>query len=492
MITKTIFSNLVESLSVFFYLKRKLMLVSLLLLCILIGQAQNLVVNSFRMDGSDQTANVEGTMVIDQNGNKCALVKVKSSLLGLSFDVGSLGVVQTIQKAGEMWLYVPEGVKRITISHESYGVLRDYDLGQSLKRATTYVMELAADRNQLPVKPEQSSQYVVFQVIPSNAVIELNGEIIKNESGVAAKLMDFGSYDYCVSAPGYSPERGKVLVNDPQNKHVLSINLKTASEEESLLGSMDVSVTPNLESNPSRFDVVVNGISLTMILVEGGAFLQGESNSSHPVYVPSFYLSETEITQELWETIMGSNPSENKSGLKNPVECVSWNDCQRFIEKLSTILGIQFRLPSDVEWEYAARGGNKSENYRFSGSNNIAEVAWYDKNAYHINIYDYHQKHGLDPSLSVKNRMGIGPRNVKKKKPNELGFYDMTGNVWEWCKDYINQISQEDASKKVRVYALRGGGWDSEVEISSVYFRIFLSPELYGENIGFRLALNKL
>ena len=228
-----------------------------------------------------------------------------------------------------------------------------------------------------------------------------------------------------------------------------------------------------------------------MILVEGGTFEKGESNSSHQVFVPSFYLSETEITQEMWETIMGSNPAENKAGPMNPVECVSWNDCQKYIEKLSNYLGKQFRLPSDVEWEYAARGGNKSKNFRYSGSNNIAEVAWYDQNAYHINVYDHINKHGVNSSLKMKNMLGIGPRNVKKKKPNELGFYDMTGNVWEWCRDYINHISQEDPTKKERVYALRGGGWDSEAEISTVSTRIFLAPELFSENIGFRIAFNR-
>ena len=138
----------------------------LLLLCVLMVQAQSLAVQSFRLDQTDLTANTAGTIVLDQNGQKCALVKVETTQTGFAFDAGSLGVVKTEQKVGEIWVYVPEGVKRLTISHQQLGVLRDYDLGQTLKRAKTYILKLASGEVQTIIKQSRTSQYVVFQVQP--------------------------------------------------------------------------------------------------------------------------------------------------------------------------------------------------------------------------------------------------------------------------------------------------------------------------------------
>jgi len=198
----------------------------LLFLCVHLAQAQNLAVQNFRMDEADMTANTHGTTVIDQNGQKCALIKMITTQTGFTFDAGSLGIVKTEQKVGEVWIYVPEGVKRLTISHPQLGQLRDYDLGQTLKRARTYVLYLTAGEVQTTVKQARTSQYVIFQMSPPTAVAMINGEMLQTVDGMASKMMKFGTYDYHVQAPDYLPEIGKVTVNDPKQKHIVNVSLK--------------------------------------------------------------------------------------------------------------------------------------------------------------------------------------------------------------------------------------------------------------------------
>ena len=145
---------------------KRLSFILVLLLCITVMQAQSLSVQSFRLDEADLTANTAGTMVMDQNGQKCALIKVETTLTGFSFDAGSLGVVKTEQKVGETWVYVPEGVKRLSIFHDGYMPLRDYDLGMTLRRARTYVLTLTADVLKSAEEAAPTSQFVIFQLIP--------------------------------------------------------------------------------------------------------------------------------------------------------------------------------------------------------------------------------------------------------------------------------------------------------------------------------------
>ncbi len=171
---------------------------------------------------------------------------------------------------------------------------------------------------------------------------------------------------------------------------------------------------------------IVNGVPFTMIYVEGGTFMMGtqeewcEGNAhehpSHSVTLDSFFIAETEVTQELWEVVMGSNPSSTKS-IHHPVESVTWEDCQEFIRKLNSQTGKTFRLPTEAEWEYAARGGCKSKGYLFSGSDNLNEVGWYWGN------------------------IDLTTEDVATKMPNELDIYDMSGNVFEWCQDWFGDYN---------------------------------------------------
>ena len=182
--------------------------------------------------------------------------------------------------------------------------------------------------------------------------------------------------------------------------------------------------------------ITVKNTSFTMKYVKGGTYMMGYTSEqvhgvanekpAHKVTVSDFYIGETEVTQELWLAVMDSAPSTNggwteEFGLGDdyPAYRVSWNDALKFIKKLNEMTGKTFRLPTEAEWEYAARGGYKSGGYRYSGSNNIAEVSWYDGNSAEM----------------------VHP--VKLKKPNELGLYDMSGNVWEWCQDWYETYSSE-------------------------------------------------
>ena len=161
---------------------------------------------------------------------------------------------------------------------------------------------------------------------------------------------------------------------------------------------------------------LIDGIPFTMVNVEGGTFMMGHEGVSvampiHQVTVSDYSIGETEVTQGLWQAVMGSNPSYFQSSIDLPVENMNWYDCQAFASKLSELTGMYFRLPTEAEWEFAARGGNKSQGYTYPGSNNVAEVAWYYNNS------------------------GNKTHVVATKAPNELGLYDMSGNVWEWCQD---------------------------------------------------------
>lgn len=431
--------------------------------CVIVMQAQNLAVQSFRMDETDLTANTAGTTVIDQNGNKCALIKVETTLKGFTFDAGTLGVVKTENHVGEVWVYVPEGVKRLSIFHEDYMPIRDYDLGMMLRRARTYVLRLSASQQQA-AEEAPTSQFVIFQVSPANATIELNGEILPVHNGSATKMMPFGSYDYRVQAPDYMPQTGKVVVDDPQQPHVVSALLRREGEDRL---------------------VTVGSVTFTMIPVKGGTFQMGATKEQtgearkdekpvHTVTLDNFQIGETEVSQALWREVMGSNPSTYK-GNDLPVTNITWEDCQEFIKKLNERTGKQFRLPTEAEWEFAARGGTASKGYMFSGSDEVRSVAW----------------HNRDSNRDRHN----GPYAIKSKDPNELGIYDMSGNVNEWCQDWFGDYTadpqtnpQGPATGKEHVY--RGGSWWYYGMSCRVSRRNSGVKDVRGV-IGLRLAMSK-
>ena len=246
------------------------------------------------------------------------------------------------------------------------------------------------------------------------------------------------------------------------------------------ISQTDINRTVGCRFGAARETIKVKGVSFDMIMVEGGTFTMGatseqgndafdDENPAHQVTLSDYYIGETEVTQALWQAVMGSNPSSIK-GNSNPVEFVFWNDCQKFIRKLNSLTGRTFRLPTEAEWEFAARGGNESKGYKYSGSNSIDNVAWYDGNS------------------SSKTHA------VKTKSPNELGIYDMSGNVYEWCQDWYGSYSSNaqtnpkgpsNGSDRV----LRGGSWDYNARHCRVSDHNHCSPRYSSSNYGLRLVL---
>ena len=227
------------------------------------------------------------------------------------------------------------------------------------------------------------------------------------------------------------------------------------------------------------------GVELKLLKVDAGSFIMGSNDgdedekSVHKVTLTKdFWLGETEVTQAQYEAVMGVNPSYFRKGGKCPVEQVSWNDAMEFCKKLTEqerkagrlLSGYEYTLPTEAQWEYAARGGNMPKGYQYSGSDNLDEVGRYGDSSCH------------------------STHPVGGKKPNELGLYDMSGNVWEWCRDwsgdYPNVAVTDSAGLSdgsYRVY--RGGGWNSSAADCRSANRSYCSPGNCGNDLGFRLAL---
>ncbi|MBQ7683606.1 MAG: formylglycine-generating enzyme family protein, partial [Bacteroidaceae bacterium] len=216
-----------------------------------------------------------------------------------------------------------------------------------------------------------------------------------------------------------------------------------------------------------------------MVFVEGGTLMMGATaeqgdkcfldEPAHQATLSSFYICKHEVTQAEWEAVMGTNPSGFR-GSDLPVESVNWDDCQTFIRKLNQLTGRQYRLPTEAEWEYAARGGQKSQGYKYSGSNHLDVVAWYYDNS------------------------GNQTHAVMTKQANELGLYDMSGNVWEWCSDWYDDDSassqttpKESSSDYGGEY--RGGSWDVPAEGCRVGGQFFFLLSGRFNHFGLRLAL---
>lgn len=230
----------------------------------------------------------------------------------------------------------------------------------------------------------------------------------------------------------------------------------------------------------SNGTLTVNGIKYNMVWVDGGTFRMGATSEQgsdandrerpvHSVTLSGYYIGKTEVTQALWKAVMGSNPSEFK-GDNRPVESVSWDDCQAFIRKLNALTGQNFRLPTEAEWEFACRGGNNSRGYKYSGSNYIDNVAWHDGN------------------------FGDKTHPVATKSPNELGIYDMSGNVWEWCADWYGDYSSGRQTNPKGPYdgsyrVDRGGCWFSLAGYCRSSFRRIIYPSYRYYYLGLRLAL---
>ena len=305
---------------------------------------------------------------------------------------------------------------------------------------------------------EAAGYDVTFNCNVPSALLSIDG--IPNGTASGSRFLKTGNHSIEVTLDGYVDYSRTFVVNSSSRR---------------------VNIT--LQEVPVRFSdgvLTINGVSYEMVWVEGGTFRMGATSEQgsdvsifetpvHSVTLSGYYIGKTEVTQALWKAVMGSNPSRFK-GDDLPVESVSWDDCLEFIRKLNSLTGQNFRLPTEAEWEFACRGGNNSRGYKYSGSNYIDNVAWYDGNS------------------------GYKTHPVATKSPNELGIYDMNGNVEEWCTDWFEYYSSGAQTNPKGPYGgscrvCRGGSWNYYVRDCRSSFRDYFNPTIRNNCLGLRLAL---
>ena len=290
-----------------------------------------------------------------------------------------------------------------------------------------------------------------------------------------------GNHNVEVRKSGYTTSRQTVTISEGQTASISgSLTSSASSSNANVLSSSGTSLSGNTITIP-----VKNGINIEMVKVEAGSFDMGATPEMRSLQYPyddekpdhrvtltkNYYIGKYEVTQALWQVVMGNNPSRFK-GDDLPVERVSWKRCQDFISKLNSLTGKRFRLPTEAEWEYAARGGNKSRGYRYSGSNTLDDVAWYGDNS------------------------GSKTHAVGTKQPNELGIYDMSGNVSEWCQDWRGSYSSSPQTNPTGAvsgsYRVdRGGSWLYSAWFSRSSSRGGRTPGGRDGDLGLRLVLSE-
>ena len=373
--------------------------------------AQEVSVKRFEVATFDISASTEQRL--DLNGDACALLKVQFPVEDIKFEGNVVGPCEF--RSGEYWVYLTTGSRQLVVKHNRLmpTSIRFADHGvTSLEGKVTYIMQLDAP-----------------------------------------------------ALTQFSDDRINQLQSDLE---ALKAQLQAA------MGGDAAPTTPAVPvlSQKSVETFTVNGVIFEMVRVDGGSFMMGSNNGEdcekpvHSETVGTFYIGKTEVTQALWTAVMGSNPSYFK-GPNLPVENVSWNDCQEFIDRLNRITGRIFRLPTEAEWEYAARGGNRSRGYEYSGSNNLQSVGW-----------DY-------------DNSGISTHPVGSKLDNELGLYDMSGNVYEWTSDLwsSNYSSDRNGGASGLNRVIRGGGYSSGAGSCRSALRSYFDSGYRYMFLGFRLAL---
>ena len=455
-------------------------------------QAQKLTIESMQATNDLSASQYRRA---DLNGEPCGLVKVSLAARGATFE-GS--VIEPVEyKTGEYWVYMSKGSRELRIKHPSYVPLHvkfaDYGI-KDIQPLTTYNLILVMPQTEGPVQ----TQKLIINYSPANAIVMIDSKLYRG-NGRAEAVLPIGSHNYVVAVEGYETAEGsvKLTATAPRTvtEHLVALAQQPAVQQAvppvaqpTVVQKPAVSATPvpsqslpTTASNAAVEPITVNGVSFNMVRVDGGTFTMGATSEqdsdaesdekpAHQVTLSSYCIGETEVTQELWHAVMDHNPS-NFKGNNLPVEQVSWEDCQAFIQKLNQLTERRFRLPTEAEWEYAARGGSKSRGYKYSGSNNIDDVAWY-----------------------TETTNDEGTHDVKTKQANELGLYDMSGNVLEWCWDKFGRYNSVEHSNptgpadgKNRV--LRGGCWNDNSRYCRVSNRNDNSPSFRFNFFGLRLAL---
>ena len=444
--------------------------------------AQELTVKSFKLAGSDLTAQTQPRK--DLNNRNCAVVKVQ--FVGDILNVEGNVIMPLVKRNNETWVYMPQNTRQMKVITKNYLPLMvtfaDYDV-ERLESNRTYVLTLLSNNQQ----QAQQSQTLSIRYSPSFATVLVDNKMVKGMNGVAKTTLPVGQHSYIVACDGYDSEEGtvKLKASTPSNLQI-TLSKEAMATQQSTVSQSTVTQEPLAQTPVTNVDnisiPVKDGISIDMVRVEAGTFTMGATpemkepfdweKPTHQVTLTNdYYIGKYEVTQALWQAVMGNNPSYFKGG-NLPVEYVSWDDCQEFISKLNNMTGKKFRLPTEAEWEYAARGGKKGRGCQYSGSNNLSDVAWYKDN-----------------SDSKTHAVG-------SKQANELGIYDMSGNVCEWCQDWydsyssssqVNPTGANSGSSRV----CRGGCWFFTAGYCRSSYRFIGTPGLRIDFLGLRLVLSE-
>ena len=318
---------------------------------------------------------------------------------------------------------------------------------------------------------------------PADVDVYVDGKKVGTSPLFVSELL-IGTHTIRLEKNGYDQQEKTVQIAENQESMLDFTLTKTVAK---------APIVPAAPQGGTVETITVKGVSFNMIKVQGGTFTMGATSEqgsdadsdekpTHQVTLSDYYIGETEVTQELWQAVMGTTIQEQaKKGMYDtslygvgnsyPMYYISWDDCQTFITKLNQLTGKNFRLPTEAEWEYAARGGQKSRGYKYAGSNTLSDVAWYGDNS------------------SSKTHP------VQQKQANELGLYDMSGNVFEWCQDWYGGYSSSaqtnptgPVSGSDRVF--RGGSWNYNARYCRVSYRFSITPSFnIGNYLGLRLAL---
>lgn len=410
--------------------------------------------------------NINNDKMYDDNDKPYAVLKIKTENINskqrreLNFGGDAQTFFEVEYRDGEVWLYISYYASFIKISHEELSSTEFYfpfDMKPKCGYELTLVNKVSNaligwGSLSLETKPD------------AGASIRINNKEIYQTTPFYNNMMPAGKYIITVSKIGFVDVTKEVEIAEGSNEKIV------------------IEMPRDINYKAETISIKVGDISFYMVWVEGGNFTMGATKEqpgygsanekpAHKVFLDDYYIGACEVTQELWVTVMGNNPSEFKNN-NNPVENVSYDDCQLFIKRLNKISGHKFRLPTEAEWEYAAKGGNKSNEFIYSGGNYIESVAWYDVN-----------------SNAMTNPVG-------SKQSNEIGIFDMSGNVWEWCYDKYgpyalgNQKNPKGSTKGTE-YVMRGGSWNHGNNSCRVSVRLSHKANYKSNNIGLRLALDK-
>lgn len=418
---------------------KKLLLLFLGIFCIQEIVAQELTMKSFLADPSDLSA--AKYEVKDYSGTPCALLKIGLVLSDVIFEGD---IVKSEYREGEWWVYFSEGASWLTVKSDKYLPLRcEFE---PLEKKQTYLMLI-----ELPAGGKVPTGKMTISCNVKDADVYVDGEKTSSILPFTYEGRE-GEHRVEIRANGYNTETVPFTIQ-LNRRGSMTVTLKTA-------GSFSV-----------------NGISYEMVRMDAGQFKMGSAKKvktgsfnyaqpAHTVTLRAFKIGKTEVSQALWKEIMGNNPSINQ-GPDLPVENVSWYDAMEFIEKLNERCGTHFRLPTEAEWEYAARSGGISDPDEIAGNG----------------AFDRHVSRG-----NTTSPVGI-------RLPNQAGIHDMSGNVAEWCSDWLakytpgaqsNPAGPEKGIRKI----IRGGAFNDDTTSMECATRGHAKPDTMSPAIGFRLALD--